>query len=326
MKNNLNITNLLKPVPKRAVFEMQDWFIWGGSVVNFNNKYHMFFSRWPREKGFKGWVTHSEIAYATSRDPLGPFEFQTTILSKKDDDHWDADVLHNPNIIKYNKKLFLYYTGNRGNGKYYNHRNNQRIGLAVADKPEGPWKRFNKPLIDVSTDNWDSLLTTNPSCCITPDGNFLMLYKAATDIGKKNSQKAPVYHGVALAENARGPFKKNSEPILTSDDVDFPGEDPYVWYYNDRYYLILKDMGTNYTNNTRSLVLFESFDGSEWNLSNKPLVTDRNINFEDWGIKKLFRVERPQLLIIDGEPTVLYCAVKPEINSETSYNIHIPLR
>ena len=32
--------------------------------------------------------------------------------------------------------------------KWWVNRNNQRIGVAVADDPNGPWKRFDKPLID----------------------------------------------------------------------------------------------------------------------------------------------------------------------------------
>ena len=32
------------------------------------------------------------------------------------------------------------------------YRTNQRIGVAVADNPAGPWQRFEKPVLDVSED------------------------------------------------------------------------------------------------------------------------------------------------------------------------------
>ena len=325
MTAQLNINKLMKPVPSRAFFAMDEWFVWGASVVCSEGTYHMYFSRWPREGGHRSWVTHSEIAHATAADPLGPFEFQHTVLGPREGDYWDADVAHNPNLLKYGDKFYLYYNGNKGDGDYYSHRNNQRVGVAVADNPAGPWQRFDEPLLDVSIDSWDSLMTTNPSCCVAPDGKFIMIYKAAQDIGEDVSQDAPVYHGIAFADNPAGPFIKKKEPIFTSEDVSFPGEDPYIWYQDDRFYTILKDMRNNYTDNERGLVLFESVNGVDWKLADQPLVTNRQIICEDEGVKKFHRVERPQILLEKGRPSVLYCAVKPDKDSHYSFNIHIPL-
>ncbi|MGB5666513.1 MAG: hypothetical protein WBM53_06680 [Maribacter sp.] len=65
------------------------------------------------------------------------------------------------------------------------HRNNQRIGVVVANNPKGPWKRFNKPVMDISQDSTalDALMTSNPSVRQRPDGSILMVYKA---VGKRN--------------------------------------------------------------------------------------------------------------------------------------------
>ena len=98
------------------------------------------FPSWARP-----WVTRSEVAHATSKPPFGPFTFRV--------------CAHNPTVHKFGSKYYLYYMGNTGDGDdtptlngqlNRTHRNNQRIGVAVADSPNGPWKRFDKPIIDAS--------------------------------------------------------------------------------------------------------------------------------------------------------------------------------
>ena len=59
----------------------------------------------------------------------------------------------------------------------YLHRNHQRIGVAVADSPNGPWKRFDKPVLDITHGDslaHDALMTSNPSVCQMVDSyNFV---------------------------------------------------------------------------------------------------------------------------------------------------------
>lgn len=78
-------------------------------------------------------------------------------------EYWDGLCTHNPTIHKFDGKYYLYYMGHTGDGKLLGspgkedlnwiHRNNQRVGLAVADSPNGPWTRFEEPLMDVSEDD-----------------------------------------------------------------------------------------------------------------------------------------------------------------------------
>lgn len=85
--------------------------------------------------------------------------------------------------------------GNFGNGvaEYplnWTHHNHQRIGVAVADSPDGPWQRFDKPVVDVGVDADapDALMTSNPAVTPRPEGGVLMVYKA---VGKKRPGRAP---------------------------------------------------------------------------------------------------------------------------------------
>lgn len=331
----LDIRPMLRPVPRTARFEMDDFFVWCGTMAKDDaGKCHLFFSRWPKSTTFRGWVSHSEVGHAIADGPLGPYRFQSIALKGSGADTWDRHMIHNPTVLRHGGKYYLYYTGTRGNANwrggeplatnddYWFCRNNQRIGVAVADDPAGPWKRFERPLLDVSPSGWDTLITTNPSVTATPDGRFLMIFKTASP-GERPAGK--VVHGVAFADNPLGPFTKHPAPIFTHATAEFPAEDPYVWHGGDRFHAIVKDMGGHFTGAGRSLVLFESPDGIDWKLSSHPLVSTLQIAWADGTMEKVRNLERPQLHIENGMPSVLFCAVKPEVGPEHSFNVHIPL-
>lgn len=328
----LNFQSMICPIPKTGKFINDTSFIWCGTLVksHIDHKYHLFYSRWPRKYGMSAWVTSSEVAHAISDSPFGPFEHKDVALPYRGEDYWDGMYTHNPTVHFFNGKYYLYYTGNYGDGKItspqlnWTHRNNQRIGVAIADDPNGPWKRFDKPLIDISTDTkaHDAQMVANPSVTQMPDGRFLMVYKA---VARKKPQPfgGPVVHLTAIADRPEGPFIKQNKPIFTAEDVDFPAEDPYVWYQDKGYYAIVKDMNGAFTGAGRSLVLFYSPDGLDWKLAKHPLVSKLNIKWEDGSTQTLEALERPQLLFENGRPVVLLCAVNETL--EHSYNVQIPL-
>lgn len=330
---SLDLQAMIQPIPRTAKFIDDSLYIWCGSLVKSHEdkKYHLFYSRWPRKLGMASWATHSEIAHAVSNSPYGPFEFKDVVLPARGPAYWDGMVTHNPTIHYFNGKYYLYYMGNYGDGKVttpqlnWSHRNHQRIGVAIADNPNGPWKRFDKPLLDISPDSSaaDAQLVSNPSVTQMPDGRFLMVYKA---VGKKRPQPfgGPVVHLTAIAEKPEGPFVKQNKPIFTSENIDFPAEDPYVWYQDNCFYAIVKDMKGAFTNAGRSLVLFYSLNGLDWKLAKHPLVSSLNVKWSDGTSQRLEALERPQLLFENGKPTILLCAVNEYLGH--SYNVQIPLK
>lgn len=216
----------LGEAPLTAKFESETQSIWGGSLVKGDDGlYHMFYSRWPKKLGW-AWVTHSEIAHAVAHSPFGPFVHEDVALSVRGPEFWDGLCTHNPTVHKFGEKYYLYYMGNTGDGKVvgepgkvklnWGHRNNQRIGVAVADSPKGPWQRFDEPLVDVSSneDALDALMVSNPSVAKRPEGGYLMVYKA---VGKKIKRLAggPVVHCVATSERPTGPFTKYDKPVYS---------------------------------------------------------------------------------------------------------------
>lgn len=326
-------SEIFMPVPYKAKLIEEEYETWGGSMIRTNDgTCHLFYSRWPSEAGHRGWVSRSEIAHATANQPLGPYKFQDVALPPRGHDHWDGMMTHNPTIHRFDNQYFLYYTGTRGNGelpdeeKYWDHRNNQRIGVAIASSPNGPWMRFDTPLIDVSADPVasDALLTTNPSVVKRPGGGYLMVYKAAAIDTSEKNLAGPVVHRVAFAEHPEGPFTKQPGEIFTAGDEFFPAEDPFIWYQGDRYLAIVKDMNGTFTDHGCALLLFESGNGLSWQLCKKPLVSNLKLTWETGTVETFHRLERPQVWIENKVPAVIFVAVM-DVNGR-SYHIHVPLK
>lgn len=328
----------LQPVPATAIFSDPNYEIWCGSVVeSADGKFHLFYSRWPRRYGHGGWINQSEIARAVSDSPLGPFRHVEVVLPARGDAYWDGACTHNPTVLRIGSKFYLYYMGNtrspdpaeRKNG-YWMHRNRQRIGVAVADRPEGPWTRFDQPVLDVSPepDAPDSLCVTNPTATVRPEGGVMMIYKG---VGRHKPLPfgGPVVLLVATADSPLGPFTKHPQTVVGRSSSAFAAEDPFVWHDGERYLAIVKDMGRSFSKTSGySLALLTSPDGlSEWVPAPHPFVTGLILPLADGGQLSLKRLERPQILFRGGRPIALYCAAFEEgPNGRGSFNIGIPLQ
>ena len=204
----------------------------------------------------------------------------------------------------------------------WTHRNSQRIGVALADSPDGPWLRFDRPLLEPTPGFHDALCCANPSVTERFGGGYLMVYKAVDDKGRLPFG-GPVSHCVATSESPRGPFEKRPDRIFCKEGVFFPAEDPFIWRDDWRYWAIVKDYNGSFTGNGKSLALFESDDGFDWKPSGNVLVSTLQIRWADGNVQKLQMLERPQLYIEEGRPLVLLCAAM-DTNGNT-FNVQIPL-
>jgi hypothetical protein len=213
-------------------------------------------------------------------------------------------------------------------GLNWTHRNHQRIGVALADSPAGPWTRFDQPVVDISADKDapDALMTSNPATCVRPDGGLLMVYKAVATKGKPPFG-GPVVHLVATADKPAGPWKKNLTPIFTKPGEHFAAEDPFIWHDGDRYRGIVKDNNGIFTGRGYSLAHWESRDGFDWRPAKHVFVTTPEIVWTDGAKKKLNALERPQLIFdARGTPVTLLCAGAYATGRARSFNVAIPLR
>ena len=337
----LDLGARVQPLPASNRFAEDGYFVWCGAPVKGpDGKYHLFYSRWPVAAGFApAWAIHSEIAYAVSDKPAGPYQHVNVSLPPRGINpatgkkYWDADVTHNPNVFLHAGKYYLFHMGNHGDGKSYpTHRNNQRIGLAIAEHPAGPWKRMDDPIVDITDDktSFDSLCVTNPAACIRPDGGVLLLYKAVRYVRDKE-MGGEVRYGVALADRPDGPYVKTPGKIF---EADTPGkhwmvaEDPFIWHsakYGNRYYAVTRDVVGTFTGSSGGLCLFESENGLVWNPAARPMVLGSRYALAN-GTKSATQLERPALLIQNGEPTHLFGAADGyRKKGLISSNVHIPL-
>jgi len=325
---------MMQPIPAAAAFHDPGYFVWCGTMVQGDDgKYHLYYSRWKITDGFESWVTRSEVAHAVGDSPMGPFAFHDVALPARGNQFWDGLVTHNPTVHHFGKKYYIYYTGNTGDNVVmstlnWTHRNHQRIGVAVADNPGGPWKRFDQPVIDVSVDPKaaDSLCMSNPSITQGRDGKIWLLYKA---VGRANPLPfaGPVVHLMAVSELPIGPFRKDLTPLFTVPGSAFPFEDPFFWYdaKRDLYFVIMKDnhgivSGTGHS----TLVLYQSKDASDWVKATHLLVSDLELRWKDRPVEKVIALERPQLTFnAMGDPIALVVAIRD--GGSDSYNVRIPI-
>ncbi len=322
--------DILLPVPPHAVHRSETWHHWGGSALSHEGRWYRFFARWPRKDSFNAWITHSEIACAAGDSPLGPWRESRTILGREESSAWDAHNFHNPFPFYAEGKFWIFYTGNYGDGSFWNHRNHQRIGVAWAKHPFGPWHRLDHPIVDTSDDQWDHVMTACPIVTQGPDGLYRMIYKGVCK--GKMPRGGAVRFGSALAEHPGGPWRKQEGTFFCKEGVHFTTDDNYFWFEGGRYHAIVKDYGSHYQNKAKeALVLFTSPDGVSWDpIPGDPVLTVFELEFESGRKGPFHRLEQPQLVRDEEGKAVALCLsikVEPdEISTDGAYTVMVPLK
>lgn len=286
----------------------EGYHVWGGSpIVGPAGDVHLFVARWPIEARFDpGWRTHSEIAHYRGEKPEGPFWFVSVVLSG-DGEGWDASGHHNPNVRQVGDRYALTYIANAG---LEGHPANQRIGLCVADALDGPWKELGSDglVLEPAAEGWTAGArngVNNPSLLPAHDGTFLLYFKS-TDMREGASRHSVM--GVARSQTLGGPYVIQPEPI-TSNDRSI--EDGYAFHWKGRIRLMTTD----------NFGLLERGGGLLWSSEDgvgfdpKPVLGFHRLPaYLPHGVPETARrhygaapkLERPQLLLIDGEPRYLY--------------------
>ena len=324
----------VQPLPAQNRFALPGYHVWcGAPVMTPDGKVHLFYSRWPSQFGFApAWALHSEIAYAVADGMGKPFRPVNVALPARGPGFWDGSVTHNPNVLLANGKFYLFYNGNVGDGVYATHRNHQRVGVAVAEKPEGPWTRFDRPIVDVSADPqaFDSLCVTNPAACVRADGSVLLIYKAVEVVpGKLMGGK--VRYGAAVAQRPEGPYVKVPGRIFETDDPSASShwmlaEDPYLWFDRgaSRYGAVARDVVGAFTGAKGGIAQFVSEDGLRWKPAAQPKVLAATYLKAD-GTRSDFQLERPALLFQGDRPVALFGASDGYRKDREASNVQIPL-
>ncbi|MCI1646860.1 MAG: glycoside hydrolase family protein [Bacteroides sp.] len=334
--------HLDKAIPTPA-FELQGYWVWGSSVIKGKDgKYHMYVSRFPKSLPFHpGWMVASEIVHAVSEAPQGPYKFSDVALSARGAQFWDGRSTHNPRITKYHNKYYLFYMGSTHPfvDPTYKQltldspwcivaRSNKRIGVAIADSPYGPWKRFNEPIIETEPNTFFSFLTSNPSPIIQNDGSVVMIFKGRQYLN--NSTYSDMALGIAYAPSATGPYKVlNHEQPIFQVNGQGEAEDPFLWKDRKGYHVIFKDHVGKYTGEKGGGVMAHSKDGIHWTLDKDPKAYSKTIEWNNGIIKTQGQLERPFILFEHGKPAYIFFATMDGPggfeNATRSWNMVIPL-
>ncbi len=355
-----------------SVLNDPDRFVWGASVIKGDDgKYHMLYNTWECGDSIpefsNSWVLYSKIAYAVSNLPDKDFKFQKIILrgraNEGDSTAWDAQMVSNPHVKKFNGKYYLFFIGSSdpgiqpkgSKGENLNKRNrvqqNQKIGViefnSFEDLVTGNFTRPDTPLlsprtrvkaeniIDPSPDGTitkpDNIVVVNPSVVHRPsDGKFLLYFK-----GNLYDPHWKGVHGVAVSDSPSGPFEATDHfvfDIKLENGKIASAEDPYVWYHktHERFYAVIKDFTGEITEDEPGLAILESYDGIHWLKPDDSFFMKKEVILINGDTIKVNRLERPQLLTDrEGNPEVLYCAcsivnINPRKDG-SSFNVHIPL-
>lgn len=329
-------------VPRSAAYRQEGWCLWDPATVRTSDgTCHLLYSRWPLELGFDAWATHAEIAWATAAEPEGPYAFRGVVMAARGAEHWDGHSVYNTCLLEHGGKFYLYYTGNHGpvtwrrdralttkDAEWWVQRNNQRIGVAVADHPGGPWKRFEKPLIEVGPETGQRIIAV-PNIVARPEGGFLLAYK--TLAAGEGPFGGGVFHYVAVGESPLGPFRRHPVPMVDKSKVfhrhfNFHIDDHFEWYQDGRYWAIVKDHDAPFlTEHGRCLYLLESDDGLTWRRAAHTLVKDFWITWDDGRRVEYERLEMPKLYLDGGRPRVLFLAAL-EKGAKQSHLVAMPLK
>lgn len=355
-----------------SVLNDPDRFVWGASVIKGEDgRYHMLYSTWECGDSLPifsdSWVLHSKIAYAVSEYPDRDFQFQKIVLRGRalegDSAAWDAQMVHNPHIKRFNGRYYLYYGAGKdpgiqppgSPGAELNQRNrvqqSQQIGVvefdSFEDLLEGRYTRYDSPLLSPRTrvkpdhviapsppgtePKPDNMIVVNPSVVQRPsDGKFLLYFK-----GNFYDPSWRGIHGVALADSPTGPFTATDLfvfDIRNEDGTLASGEDPYVWFHREhnKFYAVLKDFTGKITGIEPGLALMESKDGMEWAVPEQAFFMRKELVLNTGDTLSVKNLERPQFLVDEnGKPLVMYAACSIDHVGDkrdgSTFNVHIPL-
>jgi len=323
---------------------LDGYWVWDASVIKDNDGfYHMIASRWPRDISFHpGWMTNSEVIHAVAAHAEGPYAFKSVVLPARGPEYWDGRSTHNPMLCKHGDTYLIFHMGSthplgespRGvrfeltDPRCLVARSRKRIGLAVAKNLDGPWQRFDHPILETKPGTFYSFLTGNPAPVVHRDGSVLLVFKSRRYLPDGTHSRMML--GLARANHYLGPYEVVSKEPLFGPDRLGEVEDPFVWQNaQGSYELVAKDMTGEIIGERHAGLHAVSADGEQWRLGPKPKAWTRTLTFDDGKTETLGQLERPCVLMENGRPAFLFGAVGDGPggfeNMTMSWNIAIPM-
>ncbi|BAX78815.1 family 43 glycosylhydrolase [Labilibaculum antarcticum] len=200
-------------------------------IIKVDDKYYVYYSKMDSLTTSGYWAS---IWYATSEDEGYTWQEQGIALGLGEKGTFDSHSVFTPNILEYEGKYYLYYTGvkptpgNKDNIFESNSTNDYTaIGLAVADSPNGPFLRSkNNPVLEISqvAEDFDSY-RIDDAALLVRDNKVWLYYKGRSILYGKEGPKHTKM-GLAIADKPEGPFIKQTKPLIDK------GHEVMIWNQN----------------------------------------------------------------------------------------------
>ena len=298
-------------VPGKFILPSEEgWWNWGMSpIYDKKGKLHVFMSTIPNNGR---WIKDSKIVHFVANSIEGPYQFVDTTFSSK------AATYHNPQVSKVGDTYVMVYLLKERTTP----RLAQQIGIATTKSLDEPWVESpHNPIIKASgkMDGANIIHASNPTFLVDEDGKYRIYYKSVTDKYKPNQFREI---SLAISDNLEGPYENYKEnPLISYADIGLDIEDPYAFYYNGMYYLIVEDrmdvksalegnpksLGKKELGGKRPGLIYQSKDGINWERPEIGYKTNK-----EYFNQELARSERPNILWKDGNPEYLFLACHDE--------------
>ncbi len=180
----------------------------------------------------------AEIWFATSKNGVD-WKEQGIAIKRGKKGRFDDRSVFTPNVLVAEGKYYLVYQAVKAP---YVHRTKNVAAMAVSESPDGPWKKFDEPVLKPDDSGvwagneldeevewtktetpgaWDSMKIHDPGFLVR-DGKYWLYYKGQ-QIGKHPWESK---WGVAIADKPEGPYIKSLLNPITSS-----GHEIWMWPY-----------------------------------------------------------------------------------------------
>ena len=217
------------------------------AVIKVGDTYHVWYSKStgpsygfgtgdPNKKTFP-W-DYCDVWHATSKDGWH-WEEQGVAVTRGEPGSYDERSVFTPEVLAHEGKYYLVYQVVESP---YVRRVFENISMAVADSPEGPWRKVDGPILKATQDGewlgeddnrfmvkrkggFDSHKVHDP-CLIPYNGKFYLYYKGEP-MGESMTfgGREPKW-GVAIADHPEGPYERSPYNPVTNS-----GHEVCIWPY-----------------------------------------------------------------------------------------------
>jgi hypothetical protein len=195
-----------------------------------------------------------------------------------------------------------------------------QISMYVADSVEGPWRQRPGPVLAAAPASaWDSFVTNPSSVYFFPNGSALIAYRGGPCVSADAS--CDKHHvGIAVAPSWDAPLVRGgAAPVLAEQN-----EDPDV--FRDRrgnFHMLTHYFGPN--KRTKGAAGGHAFsrDGRVWHWAG--VAYSGKIEHANGTVVTVQSRQRPQVLLVNGEPAVLFTGVQPKNGKELAYTVAQPI-